>query len=397
MKPNINPSERIWFAHVVRGLACLIVVYYHLGEMFWRSNDLASQISFSSPIEKNHFLPHLHLTDWLYRFNFNFGSFGVGLFFLVSGFVIPISIEKLGSGKFIFRRIFRLYPTYIIGLFLSFAVLYLSSIYSNVNFIFTIKDYIKNASLFRDWFWVPTIDNVNWTLENEVKFYLLCAFIAWISNLRNPKTMTITIGSLCIIGYAVSGTLEFLINNNLFYLYKMFYIITNSAPFLTYMFIGTCIYNLYKNYWDKKTFCSVVLFLSLAFSFNTYNAFGKISLTGFLVNYSLAFLVFGSLYLLRNKIPQIKLLDFFANISYPMYVIHGVLGYALLSFLYKFQPYPYLILIEVFLIITALSYIIHVLVEKPSNKIGYKLSKPLQLKENHNPISSNTSKLESSI
>lgn len=367
-------TEKIWFAHLLRGIACLIVVYAHLGEMFWRSNQLSSQISFSRPVNIDHHLPHLYLTDWLYKYHFNFGSFGVGLFFLVSGFVIPISIEKLKSGKFIFRRIFRIYPTYFVGLSLTFLVLFMSAKFSNIDFIYTIKDFFKNASLFRDWFWVASIDNVNWTLENEIKFYLLCAFLAWISNLRNPKTLTITIGILSVISYSVSGTLDFLISNNLMPLYKMFFIISNSTPFLTFMFIGTCIYNLYKQYWDKRTFFSVVIFLFIAFSFNTNNAFGKLSLIGFLVNYSLALIVFYSLFLLKDKIQRNRVLDFFANISYPMYIIHGVSGYALISFLYQYQPYPYLVLLEVLVIITIFSYALHVLIENPSNKIGYRLS-----------------------
>lgn len=44
------------------------------------------------------------------------GSFGIALFFLISGFVIPFSL-KFGSVNFIVRRIFRLYPVAIAATF----------------------------------------------------------------------------------------------------------------------------------------------------------------------------------------------------------------------------------------------------------------------------------------
>jgi peptidoglycan/LPS O-acetylase OafA/YrhL len=43
---------------------------------------------------------------------FDFGEFGVLLFFLISGCVIPISIERVGIAQFWVRRCLRLYPAY---------------------------------------------------------------------------------------------------------------------------------------------------------------------------------------------------------------------------------------------------------------------------------------------
>src|SRR6186713_1339102 len=46
---------------------------------------------------------------------FQFGVFGVTLFFLCSGFVIPVSLEKSHSlKKFWINRVFRLYPLYLV-------------------------------------------------------------------------------------------------------------------------------------------------------------------------------------------------------------------------------------------------------------------------------------------
>lgn len=77
--PAAEPgSERRYViqVNILRGLACLLVL-----------------------------VAHAHLLRW----NLNLGGIGVGIFFLVSGYVIPISLTSCGSaGSFMLRRCFRI-------------------------------------------------------------------------------------------------------------------------------------------------------------------------------------------------------------------------------------------------------------------------------------------------
>ena len=83
-------QKRIQQINILRGIACLMVIIDH--------------IFFSTKY-------------------FNIGAFGVGIFFLVSGFVIPISLKSAKNPvTFMVRRCFRLYP--VIVLVLGFIVLY---------------------------------------------------------------------------------------------------------------------------------------------------------------------------------------------------------------------------------------------------------------------------------
>lgn len=369
---NRANNDKIWFLQMLRGIAALIVVYAHMWELFWRDNITAATISYSAPIGVAPFLPHLKLTTWLYTYHINFGAIGVALFFLVSGFVIPISLEKMGSAKFLLRRIFRLYPVYIVGLLITFLVLAASARMNNTQFNFTIIDYLKNVTLFRDWFWVPSIDNVNWTLENEIKFYILCAFLYWVSNLRSIKTVSITTGALFIFTYIATNVMPLFLNNSMYGIYRFCYILSNATVFLTFMFIGTCFFNLFKGYWSKKEFISMVVYLYTLFLLNSHYVFP--SLKEYPVNYTLILIVFSLVYYLRDRIKYSSILNFFAEISYPMYIIHGVVGYALLSYLYKIQPYPYLVLIEVMVLVIGASYLLHRFVEVPFNKVGQRMT-----------------------
>src|SRR5215210_2024076 len=82
-------SGRLVFLDALRGLAAMAVFVSHAAERV-------------SPI----------LRDIVHT-RFDLGHFGVTLFFLCSGFIIPFSLERQNSlASFWISRIFRLYPLY---------------------------------------------------------------------------------------------------------------------------------------------------------------------------------------------------------------------------------------------------------------------------------------------
>lgn len=51
-----------------------------------------------------------------YHFNFSYGFLGVHLFFIISGYVIYMSILNCNNTKdFLIKRVVRLYPAYIVS------------------------------------------------------------------------------------------------------------------------------------------------------------------------------------------------------------------------------------------------------------------------------------------
>jgi peptidoglycan/LPS O-acetylase OafA/YrhL len=85
------PPPRMAWLDALRGLAVVVVAWYHLSP---------------SVIGQKHYLA-------IHRY-IDLGKFGVLLFFLVSGYVIPMSLERHGSmRKFWAGRLFRIYPAYL--------------------------------------------------------------------------------------------------------------------------------------------------------------------------------------------------------------------------------------------------------------------------------------------
>lgn len=120
------------------------------------------------------------LSDWspgVRRFTldvFNPGVFGVITFFLVSGFVIPFSLERLASlRRFWTNRVFRLYPLYwftLVGALLLYGA-HLGG--PPDDFVRQLpKSAIWNATMVHALFDVPSAIGLYWTLSYEMVFYV---------------------------------------------------------------------------------------------------------------------------------------------------------------------------------------------------------------------------------
>ncbi len=113
------------------------------------------------------------------------GYLGVPVFFVISGFVIPLSmgdwrLSWASCQTFLARRLLRLYPPYLIASLLGVAVWGLSSLAPgfrgsppNLGAV----DFLASASMTAAFFQVPWLLVVAWTLAIEVQFYLAIAFV----------------------------------------------------------------------------------------------------------------------------------------------------------------------------------------------------------------------------
>lgn len=145
-------AERLAFLDALRGIAALSVFFYHAG--------LISQfgpISVSAPF-------------------LNLGNFGVILFFLCSGFIIPFSLERQGSlRRFWIRRIARLYPPYWASVALYVAIGLGLRRGESIGPLLAdpLQVTLANLTMFQPLFGQPSLNYGYWTLLFEMLFYFL--------------------------------------------------------------------------------------------------------------------------------------------------------------------------------------------------------------------------------
>lgn len=100
------------------------------------------------------------------------GHLGVPLFFMISGFVIFMSAEGASLRAFAASRVARLYPALWVAAPLTALVALAGQVQ---DFHVTPGQLLANLTLLPQWFGVPYVDGVYWSLAVELQFYLLVA------------------------------------------------------------------------------------------------------------------------------------------------------------------------------------------------------------------------------
>lgn len=166
------------FANCLRGVAILAVMASHYLGVFWEKPlDVATFIN-ADPQRAGGLGAVSGMTEVVHFITSYFGAFGVALFFLISGFVIPFSLQNYSAKGFLVGRLLRIYPTYCVGFAISVATIALAGYYSDKPFPYTWREVLVHIPGLRDMLWSRSIDGIIWTLEVEVRFYLLCALMA---------------------------------------------------------------------------------------------------------------------------------------------------------------------------------------------------------------------------
>lgn len=359
-------SQKIGFANGLRGIAALSVIAGHYLGTFWK---LTAAVTGLTGIVRSPVAPPVFV-ELVISSPVNLGAFGVALFFLISGFVIPLSFQSYGRLDFLIARFFRIYPTYWIGLSASLVVLMIGGSLLGMPFphsaVEVLYGYLIGA---RDIAFVKSVDGVVWTIEIELKFYLICALIApWLreGSLKVFWIPCVLLLIACTLGVVLipSATATTL------------YFALLSAPYLLFMFIGVAFNFLYRG--KLQTPAASLAVIGMMLMFGVAQHFNFLAYDSFLLSFAAAVAVFAAAMRFPNIIGSIPLIGFWADISYPLYVVHGLTGYVLMEVLLArgFGSWPAILI--AFAVVTILAGALHVTVETPSREMGRRMARAIR-------------------
>lgn len=312
-------SQKIIFAQQLRGVAALLVVVTHYFGVYWGAQEAVAYLSASPSL-------HMATPPWTLYFDFPYakGPFGVALFFLVSGFVIPFSLQARSLPGFLLGRVFRIYPTYLFCLMCGMLAVWLSSHYWRLPFPVGPARLLSNALLLNNLSGEAAVDGVNWTLAIEIKFYLLAALMrqallrARVLPLLAYALLTWALNALAAYGESGpwNGALAAL---------------ASDLNYISYMLIGVLFYQHLRGLLTAPRLILGVLALAALFCSGWKAGAQREQYAAIHVYYLYALAVFCACYLARGRFRSLPVLDFFADISYPLYALHSLLGYVLLK------------------------------------------------------------------
>ena len=142
-------NQRYSELDAIRGIAALMVVIFHYSIRYGELYGYAVAPAFG----------------------FEWGRYGVQLFFIVSGFVIFLTLDKKPhTADFIISRFSRLYPAYWVAVVITFSFVYFFPLPGRE---VDIKTAIINLTMVQQWVGVANVDGVYWTLSLELSFYFI--------------------------------------------------------------------------------------------------------------------------------------------------------------------------------------------------------------------------------
>ncbi len=352
-------SGKIVFANQLRGLAALCVVFIHYTVVYQYMRPLLSWVIAAPPIDG----PIPAFVTSVYSWWLDLGAFGVALFFLISGFVIPFSLEKNTTSIFLIARALRIFPTYWAALLIEWSIIHIASRHWGRPIVFTRQTFLDNLLLLHTSIGDLGVDFVNWTLAVEIKFYLLMALL-------RPLILRKRIWPLLL--YPVAALLlNTAQGNGLIHLPAQ---LVAESMFVAFILPGTLFYYRAAGSIRTRTLllgCVAIVALATAcwrFGPNP----GEFPLKP--LNYLYALGVFGSAFAARHWFRRVRVLDFFAAISYPLYLIHSLVGFSTMSFLILVMKVHYEAAAPMaFVVAVCVAWALHISVERLSISAGHRL------------------------
>lgn len=293
-------KNRIYELDALRGIASLMVVIFHY------TSDRGED-----------------------KWSFNIGCIGVDLFFIISGFVISLTIENNTNWKaFLLNRFSRLYPSYWVCVSLTSLFFFLSNYFHVINSSKTIflPMYFANLTMIQPYLNYATIDGVYWTLIVELLFYVFILLLL-ISN--KIKWIELFGGFFLIIVFCYRFYIDDILTM------KKIFEFTSYIPLLIYfpLFYSGIIF--YKIKFNKQTLLRwALLIISFAlqlYAFNRlYNNKSYLSFTQYAIGLAFLYSTFVLYIFQKLKFIVNKLTMWLGSISYVLYLLHKEIGATLM-------------------------------------------------------------------
>ncbi|NKE77529.1 acyltransferase [Ochrobactrum sp. MC-1LL] len=171
-KATAGALPHVTSIHYLRGIAALGVALSHAGHYVSKTYGVS--------------WPNDIFSGW-------FAIYGVAIFFAISGYLMAELIQRQPPATFLFRRILRIYPPFLIAVLLTLSLSPVSFFGTSWTHIFLIPAGPDRSALL-----------VEWTLVHEMFFYFVVFAIAAIG-LKEYIPIVAVVWSFAIVVSALSG------------------------------------------------------------------------------------------------------------------------------------------------------------------------------------------------
>ncbi|MFI5679371.1 acyltransferase family protein [Streptomyces cellulosae] len=386
---------RLGWLDALRGIAALVVVFDH------------SSYTFMADFRRE-LMPQ-----------FNTSRYGIMVFFLVSGYIIPASLERRGCVRtFWIGRVFRVYPLWaaVVAVLLAAHLLGMAEL----------RDFgqqgaasvaVAHATMLQELLGTPSLLLVLWTLSYEMAFYLLV--VALFTVRLHQRSATVAVSSAALAAVSVTagvvlpasalsglvGTVPLIASASIAMgvaiccasarspvlrgfggvlgggLALVLVSFNGTVPLweglviLAVMFLGTAVHRAEngQSTWRRAAGTAVMVVACAVGSAYWYGDGDHFTRRGWIAAFLLAVLTFGAALLSRRRrIPRI--LTGLGTISYSIYLVHPVLLAVIDSTVGRRRQDDPALEVAFFAVLLPLCLLTHRCVEAPGQTWGRRLA-----------------------
>jgi peptidoglycan/LPS O-acetylase OafA/YrhL len=275
-------SRRVTELDALRGIACVVVVFahYHVG------SALVDRIGV-------------------------YAQHAVELFFVISGFVICMTLQRQGVWPFVVARFARLYPAYLASVGVIAVLQYFWGQYADETYPPSV--FIKNLMMWHSWFGTKSVTAVYWTLWAELKFYMLMvpvAYFGWQQRIERYAGAWL----LFVVVYELVSS-QFFDGGKLPVAHFAYGL--SIPPQCHYFVSGIAFFRVWDKGWNRTR--GILLAACFAREFMLFSDHRTPAVL-------LVWVVFGLLLANRLQVLNQRILLFLGHISYSMYLVHACVG-----------------------------------------------------------------------
>lgn len=345
--------NRFVFLDVLRAAAVGLVLYSHVVGIFLHQHHEDSVVA---GVLQGYAADPLNLA-------LNLGNFGVVLFFLVSGFIVTHTGFTERPRQYAVKRLLRIYPMLVVSVLLA-ALLFtvgLHPVTTGELAKVTPLTLLTNVTLANHL--IAPLDvlvDVSWTLIIEMLFYAL--LLVALPLLRRRVWPTIA-GELGLVA-AVMATAH--LGGASYFLFAM------NVSYLPALLLGQLVWAV----WSRRIPVWAGVLSGLA-AWVEYVWAGAPGLgrddTAFDHNLAFGLVIFVLALLVEPRLRPVRVIGWVADRSYSLYLLHGLLAFAVMDLVYPRLGFPAALLIGVALTLVGadLSYR---WVERPSMRLARRLA-----------------------
>jgi peptidoglycan/LPS O-acetylase OafA/YrhL len=287
-----------------------------------------------------------------------YGSLGVQLFFVISGFVIAYSAEGRTPADFAIARVSRIYPAFLFCMTVTFLV---ALAIGAPRFEVTVTQWFANLLIVSPFLKQPFMDGAYWSIVNEITFY------GWVFVLMAVGLFRRELASIILVWVAISIANETALQSG--FLRRLF--VTDQSGFFC---AGLVLYEIYCG----KRGRDIMLMLTLAALTAVNQAFigAALDQAHYQVEFSNVVLAgislasIGAVALAMHvRLPRAwsGIVLALGGMTYPMYLLHQHVGYMLLNrFAAEISP-GLLVMLAMLTVLTA-SFLVWRIFERPAQR-----------------------------